>query len=103
MGIEIEDARVYKPSKAGRRFFTRKAAERAEARAILDEVMPNYRSELNEYGRPITSPEGWRYGLIDEEIDCLVDLVVKEIILSDQEPEDIYTKVESLQRKAQGY
>ena len=60
--IEIETAKVYRSTFAGRRYFSKTAAIKAEARAVLDNYYPyEPASDYSEHGRAeYPGDPGWR-------------------------------------------
>jgi hypothetical protein len=61
--IEERQAKVYYSPSAGRRFLTKRAAIRAEARALIEQRYPTERSEYDDRG--MCEHPGWHWHLLD--------------------------------------
>lgn len=58
--IEEQTAKVYYSTEAKRRYFTKAAAIRAEARALIKERHPTEDSDHDDYGRMTYQGWNWR-------------------------------------------
>lgn len=80
--IKIETAQVYRSTRSGRRFFSRKSARIGEARGLLNEIWPNYPAEYKD-GQLVSPHEGWRGALCHQAEQLLIELVADRIIDED--------------------
>jgi hypothetical protein len=58
--IREEQTTVFRSKAAGRRYLTRRAAVKAEARAMLRQRYPDQRAEIDEFGRITFGGWTWR-------------------------------------------